>query len=92
VYGEPTFGPPAGGERWGEGRWGTSDGEAGAGLPIALRLLLALPPGARVAVGVAVVALAAGLFLVRPAAGLVAAAVLLSLLVPGRWGRRRWPF
>lgn len=86
-FGEPDFGPGAGGgERWGEGRWG---GGAPGGLPFGLRLLATLPPPWGVVTGVGAVALAAGLFLVRPAAGLVVGALLLSLVTPGGWRRRR---
>ncbi len=92
--GEPDFGPGAGGgagwggARWGEGRWGG----LGGGLPFGLRLLGALPPPWGVVAGVGAVALAAGLFLLAPTAGLVAGAILLSLLTPPgwRWRRRRW--
>jgi len=91
--GEPTFGPPSGGwgdgERWGGGGWG---GALGGGTPIGLRLLGALPSPWGVVAGLGAVALAAGLYLVRPVAGLVAGVVLVSLFTPPgwRWRRRRW--
>lgn len=88
-FGDPGYGPPEG--TWGGGRWGSGlGGLLGGGVPIGFRLLGALPPGLRVAVGVGAVALAAGLYLLRPGAGLVAGLVLLSLFTPGRWGRRRF--
>jgi hypothetical protein len=93
-YGEPTFGPPSGGwgggpgERWGEGTSGPG-GLFGGGTPLGLRLLGMLPPAWRVGAGVGAVALAVGLYLLRPIAGLVVGAVLVSLLVPGGWRRRR---
>ncbi len=90
-FGEPTFGPSGdGGGTWGQGRWG--DGGLGGGLPPGLRLLQALPAPWGVVAGVAAVALAAGLYLLRPVAGLVAGMILISLLTPGgwRWRRRRW--
>jgi hypothetical protein len=103
VFGEPTFGPPPGGlggpgdpSGWGGGlgggeRWG-SGGLLGPGTPIGFRLLSALPRGWGVAAAVGAVALAAGLYLVRPAAGLVVAVVVVSLFTPSRWRwrRRRW--
>jgi hypothetical protein len=92
-FGEPIFGPPDGGERWGEGRWGSPSGDPlGPRVPLGFRLLAALPPAWRVPAGVAAVALAAALFLVHATAGLVAGLALLSLFTPGRWRRRlrRW--
>jgi uncharacterized membrane protein len=85
-FGEPTFGPPS---SRGWGSWGSGSGAPG--LPIGFRLLgLIQDPTWRVVAGVAAVALAAGLFLFHPTAGLVAAALLVSLLTPGGWRRRRW--
>ena len=83
-YGSGGYGGPAGGG-WG----GTGDGWTPAGL----RLLRLIPdPRWRVATGVGAVALAALLFVVKPAAGVAAAVVLASLfLPPGRWRRFR-PF
>jgi hypothetical protein len=93
-YGEPSFGPPSGGwgggtgERWGDGNSGMG-GILGDGTPFALRLLGLLPPAWRVGTGVGAVALVVGLYLFRPAAGLVVGVVLISLFVPGGWRRRR---
>jgi hypothetical protein len=84
VFGEPTFGPPSG-EGWG------GAGADEASLPPGLRLL-ALIPGRtwQILAGVAAVGLAASLFLLKPAAGLLAGAVLLWLVTPAGWRRRRW--
>lgn len=86
--GEPDFGP-SGGERWGGGGWGDA---LGPGVPIGLRLLAALPSPWGVVAGVGAAALAVGLFLVKPAAGLVLGTLLVALLTPGRWRwrGRRW--
>ena len=88
------FGWPAGGDGgWASGgSGGASDGWSGgdAWTPAGIRLLRLIPdPRWRVAAGVGAVALAALLFLAKPAVGLSAAVVLVGLFVPsGRW--RRW--
>jgi hypothetical protein len=84
-----TFGWPSGG--WTSGRW--PDGAAGepgaSGLPVGLRLLsLIRSPAWRVATGVGTVSLAAGLYLAKPALGLVAGALLVALLLPHGLTRR----
>jgi hypothetical protein len=95
TFGEPTFGPPSdrwgGGQRWGQGGWGAGlGGLFGSGVPLGFRLLGALPPAWRVAAGVGAVAVAAGLYLWHPTAGLVSGLVLVSLFTPGGWRRRRF--
>jgi hypothetical protein len=86
------FGWPGGGG-WASGGNGGLGGDWSGGdawTPPGIRLLRLIPdPRWRVAAGVGAVALAALLFLAKPAAGLSAAAVLIGLLVPsGRW--RSW--
>lgn len=97
VGGEPSFGPPSGG--WGGATGWGQDGSSSPGgglltpgLPVGFRLLRLVPPGWRVAVGLAVVAVPALLFLAWPGAGLVLGALVLGLFTPRwrSWRRRGW--
>jgi len=77
------------GGSWGGGGWGDA---LGPGVPVGFRLLAALPSPWGVVAGVGAVALAVGLFLVKPVAGLALGTLLLALFTPGRWRwrGRRW--